>query len=58
MIDPDFECSTCQGTGIISYPVRFGKSIYHEYRDRLDFRAKLTERQSRRFIGFQEQKGK
>lgn len=52
--DPEFDCSWCEGTGIISYSVHIGGSIWHDYSSRLDFRAKMTESRRNRFIGFQE----
>lgn len=51
--DPEFDCGRCDGTGIISYSVHIGGSIFHDYSSRLDFRAKMTESQRERFIGFQ-----
>ncbi|KKK97354.1 hypothetical protein LCGC14_2653570 [marine sediment metagenome] len=51
--DPEFDCSPCKGTGIISYEIRVGHSIFDDYSSRLDFRANLNEYQINRFIGFQ-----
>ena len=51
--DPEFDCWNCKGKGLISWPVCFGHTIYHEHRSRLHYIADLTERQRKRFIGFQ-----
>lgn len=50
--DPEFECNACRGTGIISFTIRVGHSIFDDYRNRLDYRASLNAHQAKRFIGF------
>ncbi len=51
--DPEFECYTCTGTGIISYPITIGHSLFDDYASKLNFKTSLKPHTRKRFIGFQ-----
>ena len=50
--DPLFDCCPCEGTGVISFSIRIGHSIFDDCSSRLGYRASLNHFQAKRFMGF------